>query len=150
MKRLIPVLAALALATTVVARQGGLAVEQILKPSPSSWPTYNGDYSGQRFSGLAKITDRNVQHLSLASGEQRGPGDADREFREALGVFRPEQLGDVPLDAGAGVEHRARPAEDSARQAYAPRQIEWGAKGNSRCRGPADGEPSVRRADRRQ
>ena len=66
MKRLIPVLAALCLATTVVAQQGGLTVEQILKPSPSSWPTYNGDYSGRRFSGLARITDRNVQHLSLA------------------------------------------------------------------------------------
>ena len=66
MKRLIPVLAALCLATTVVAQQGGLTVEQILKPSPSSWPTYNGDYSGRRFSGLTRITDRNVQHLSLA------------------------------------------------------------------------------------
>ena len=50
----------------MVAQQGGLTVEQILKPSPSSWPTYNGDYSGRRFSALAKITDRNVQHLSLA------------------------------------------------------------------------------------
>lgn len=66
MTRLIPVLAALCLATTVVAQQGGLTVEQIQKPSTSSWPTYNGDYSGKRFSTLAKITDRNVQHLSLA------------------------------------------------------------------------------------
>ncbi|AMY11520.1 Quinohemoprotein ethanol dehydrogenase type-1 precursor [Luteitalea pratensis] len=66
MRYLSGVLAAACLATTVVAQQGGLTVEQILAPSPSSWPTYNGDYSGRRFSALARITDHNVQHLSLA------------------------------------------------------------------------------------
>ncbi len=66
MTRLIPLLVALCLATTVVAQQSGLTVAQILKPSPSSWPTYNGDYSGKRFSPLASITDGNVRHLSLA------------------------------------------------------------------------------------
>ncbi|BCS34495.1 quinoprotein ethanol dehydrogenase [Luteitalea sp. TBR-22] len=67
MKRLVLVLlAAACLVTTVVAQQGGLTVAQILKPSTSSWPTYNGDYSGRRFSTLTSITDSNVQHLSLA------------------------------------------------------------------------------------
>lgn len=31
-----------------------------------SWPTYNGDYTGRRFSTLTKITDANVNALSLA------------------------------------------------------------------------------------
>jgi len=37
------------------------------KPMPvDSWPTYNGDFSGRRFSPLAKIDDKNVNALSLA------------------------------------------------------------------------------------
>lgn len=36
------------------------------QPPVGSWPTYNGDYSGRRFSPLAKITDANVGALSLA------------------------------------------------------------------------------------
>ena len=33
---------------------------------PTSWPTYNGDYSGRRFSPLTKINASNVKHLSVA------------------------------------------------------------------------------------
>ena len=44
----------------------GLTVAQIEKPSTDSWPTYNGDYSGRRFSSLTKITAGNVKNLSLA------------------------------------------------------------------------------------
>ena len=43
-----------------------LSLAQILKPTTDSWPTYNGDYSGRRFSTLNKITAANVKHLSLA------------------------------------------------------------------------------------
>src|SRR5688500_5226656 len=43
-----------------------LTIAQIEKPSPTSWPTYNGDYSGRRFSPLTKITASNVKHLSVA------------------------------------------------------------------------------------
>jgi alcohol dehydrogenase (cytochrome c) len=35
------------------------------QPPTTSWPTYNGDYSGRRFSPLKKVTDANVQALSL-------------------------------------------------------------------------------------
>ena len=31
------------------------------QPPTTSWPTYNGDYSGRRFSPLTKITAANVQ-----------------------------------------------------------------------------------------
>ena len=35
-------------------------------PAPTdSWPTYNGDFTGRRFSPLTKINDRNVKGLSL-------------------------------------------------------------------------------------
>src|SRR5580658_5946364 len=44
----------------------GLTPAEILKPPADSWPTYNGDYSGQRFSPLTQINSSNVQTLSLS------------------------------------------------------------------------------------
>lgn len=38
----------------------------LIKPPADSWPTYNGDYSGRRFSSLKQITTANVGDLSLA------------------------------------------------------------------------------------
>jgi alcohol dehydrogenase (cytochrome c) len=37
-----------------------------VKPPVDSWPTYNGDYSGQRFSPLKQINQLNVKALTLA------------------------------------------------------------------------------------
>ena len=39
---------------------------KLLHPTPDTWPMYNGDYSGRRFSPLAKINTSNVDSLSLA------------------------------------------------------------------------------------
>ncbi|HEX3684088.1 MAG TPA: acido-empty-quinoprotein group A [Bryobacteraceae bacterium] len=36
------------------------------KPATDAWPTYNGDYSGKRFSTLSQINQSNVRHMSLA------------------------------------------------------------------------------------
>src|SRR5271165_1997327 len=38
----------------------------ILKPPADSWPTFNGDYSGKRFSPLKQIDASNVHNLALA------------------------------------------------------------------------------------
>jgi alcohol dehydrogenase (cytochrome c) len=38
----------------------------LLKPSADSWPTYHGDYSGQRHSKLSQITPDNVRQMTLA------------------------------------------------------------------------------------
>jgi alcohol dehydrogenase (cytochrome c) len=35
------------------------------KPATDSWPTYNGDYSGRRFSTLTQINRKNVKQLTL-------------------------------------------------------------------------------------
>lgn len=40
--------------------------EKLLQPPVDGWPTYNGDYSGRRFSTLTELTPANVQSLSLA------------------------------------------------------------------------------------
>ena len=55
---------ALALATPLVAQSVDPAL--LLKPSPDSWPTYHGDYSGQHHSALTQITPTNVQQMTLA------------------------------------------------------------------------------------
>jgi acido-empty-quinoprotein group A len=51
---------------SVSSGSGGVTVAQIEKPSTDSWPTYNGDYTGRRFSSLTKINASNVKHLSLS------------------------------------------------------------------------------------
>ena len=56
----------LLISTVVTARQSGLTSAQIENPAATSWPTYNGDYSGRRHSALAKINVSNVKHLSVA------------------------------------------------------------------------------------
>ena len=66
MKRLLLFSLLLPLSTILVAQQPGLTSAQIAKPAATSWPTYNGDYSGRRYSPLTKITAANVKNLSLA------------------------------------------------------------------------------------
>jgi alcohol dehydrogenase (cytochrome c) len=56
---------------------GGLAAQgldpsALLKPSADSWPTYHGDYTGQRHSKLTQITPANVHQLTLAWAFQTG------------------------------------------------------------------------------
>jgi acido-empty-quinoprotein group A len=48
------------------ARAQGLDPAALLKPATDTWPTYNGDYSGRRYSTLDQINARNVGSLSLA------------------------------------------------------------------------------------
>jgi alcohol dehydrogenase (cytochrome c) len=50
----------------------GLDPAAILNPPADSWPTYHGDYSGQRHSRLTQITPANVGQLTLAWAFQTG------------------------------------------------------------------------------
>jgi len=45
--------------------QGRLDRALLLKPPTDNWPTFNGDYSGRRFSTLTKIDTTTVHQLSL-------------------------------------------------------------------------------------
>ncbi|MGA8596352.1 MAG: acido-empty-quinoprotein group A [Bryobacteraceae bacterium] len=64
MKLLNYLLAALFAAIPVVGQ--GLNPEVLLHSLGASWPTYNGDYSGRRFSNLSQINSDNVRNLVLA------------------------------------------------------------------------------------
>jgi acido-empty-quinoprotein group A len=45
---------------------GGLSPHDLLKPLSTDWPTFNGDYSGRRYSSLSQIDQSNVKRLTLA------------------------------------------------------------------------------------
>jgi acido-empty-quinoprotein group A len=61
----VAVLFALALCPSFAAAQG-LAPAALLEPPTHTWPTYNGDYSGARFSTLDQINAGNIHSLTLA------------------------------------------------------------------------------------
>jgi alcohol dehydrogenase (cytochrome c) len=44
----------------------GVNPKSLSQPPVNSWPTYNGDYSGRRFSPLTKINESTLDSLSLA------------------------------------------------------------------------------------
>jgi alcohol dehydrogenase (cytochrome c) len=78
LRRLLAGAACLLALSLAMSAQGRLDPARLLNPAPDSWPTFNGDYTGRRFSTLAKITDANVHQVSLAwmhrlSGANLGP-----------------------------------------------------------------------------
>jgi len=56
---------ATSLAASILAAQG-LDPAALLKPLSDQWPTYSGDYSGQRYSHLTQVNQITVKNLSLA------------------------------------------------------------------------------------
>ena len=64
------------LCAAAVFAQAFLEPAKLLQPPTDSWPTYNGDYSGRRFSTLTKINPSNINSLSLAWVYRPNPGRA--------------------------------------------------------------------------
>jgi alcohol dehydrogenase (cytochrome c) len=61
------VVTTLLFAPTIVFGQGqGVNPAELLNPLKDSWPTYNGDYSGKRYSALKQINQSTVKNLTLA------------------------------------------------------------------------------------
>ena len=44
----------------------GLDPAALLKPPTNTWPSYNGDYTGRRYSNLSQISKDNVGTLTMA------------------------------------------------------------------------------------
>jgi alcohol dehydrogenase (cytochrome c) len=60
-----PLVIGLALAATPSrAQTTSVPFEDIARPKPGTWPTYDGNQSGNRFSPLAQINTSNVAHLA--------------------------------------------------------------------------------------
>jgi glucose dehydrogenase len=63
--RITSVVAGLAFVTAhSLAQTAGIPFEDIARPKPGTWPTYDGNLSGNRFSPLDQINTSNVQHLA--------------------------------------------------------------------------------------
>jgi len=58
----------------VFAQGGGVTPAELLKPLKDSWPSYNGDYTGRRYSALKAINTQTVKNLSLAWTIKMTPG----------------------------------------------------------------------------
>jgi glucose dehydrogenase len=56
----------------------GLPPGTLLKQPSDAWPTYNGDYSGRRFSPLTEINGANVHTLALAWATRFSAGGGGR------------------------------------------------------------------------
>jgi alcohol dehydrogenase (cytochrome c) len=62
----VAVAVALAASLVLAADQRGVDSARLVNPGTGTWPTFNGDYTGRRFSTLAAIDRSNVHQLSLA------------------------------------------------------------------------------------
>jgi alcohol dehydrogenase (cytochrome c) len=62
-----------------IGQVGGVTPEDLLKPLKDSWPTYNGDYTGRRFSALNQVNRSNVKQLTLAWASQVTAGAENSE-----------------------------------------------------------------------
>src|SRR5690348_10538075 len=54
----------LAAGTCVIAQ--GLDPAALLKPPADTWPSFNGDYTGRRYSPLSQIDSTNIGSLTMA------------------------------------------------------------------------------------
>src|SRR5882762_5488153 len=72
----------------LMAQGRGVGPTELLKPLKDSWPTYNGDYSGKRYSALTQIDRSTVKHLTLAwmTRVTPGPGNPGAPGRFGRGV----------------------------------------------------------------
>src|SRR5258708_34068113 len=61
----------------LIGQVSGAPPRDLLKPLKDSWPTYNGDYSGKRFSALTQVNRLNVRQLTLAGMSQVTSGAAN-------------------------------------------------------------------------
>lgn len=61
----------------------GLDPQTLLKQPTDTWPTYNGDYSGRRYSTLSEINQQTIGRLAVSwifranVGQQRGVGNPE-------------------------------------------------------------------------
>lgn len=113
------ILAVLALATlwtgVLTPRLGaqGLSPDMLLTPPTNTWPTYNGDYSGRRFSTLDQINSSNIDSLTLA-WVYRANGTIKSTPLEVNGILyftTPDNVWAIDGTTGRLIWHYNRPSE---------------------------------------
>lgn len=92
----------------------GLDPHALLKPPLGSWPTFNGDYTGRRYSPLAQINSGNVRSLALAWAFQTHASTLKATPLEVNGVLYfsvPDHVWAVDARSGKQIWHYTRPSE---------------------------------------
>jgi alcohol dehydrogenase (cytochrome c) len=85
----------------------------LLKPPVDTWPTYNGDYSGRRYSPLTQIDQANVHRLTLAWAFQTHSVSVKSTPLEVNGILYftvPDQVWAIDALTGRQVWHFSRPS----------------------------------------
>lgn len=89
-------------------QSASLTPDELLKPLQESWPTYNGDYSGRRYSALKLVNQSNVKNLTLGWMARLTPGNdiategRGRQGREAVPqIVGGEGTGDITIRGGS-------------------------------------------------
>jgi len=87
----------------------GVSPADLLKPLQDSWPTYNGDYTGKRYSLLKQVDRSTVKNLTLAwmtrvtpgaGGPDEGGGGRRSRQKENL-IIGGEGAGDLAIRGGS-------------------------------------------------
>ena len=109
-------LSAMLMLNAVIYAQG-LSPEQIASPGADTWPTYNGDYTGRRFSPLDQINRSNAADLTMAWAFQlNGPKQYDSKI-DSAGCRRNRVLCCFPIMCGPSMHARdGRSGTTSIRQ----------------------------------
>lgn len=91
----------------------GLDPAALLRPATDTWPTYNGDYSGRRYSPLSQINAGNVGSLALAWIFRAGVTikSTPLEVNGILYFTAPDQVWAADARSGREIWHYDRPSE---------------------------------------
>ena len=105
-----------------------VTLAQLGRPQSVDWPTYNGDYSGRRYSALDKINQSNIDALSLQWVFRANPG---REQQQAGGGSSTPTIKGTPIEIN-GVLYVTAPDHVWAVDARTGRELwhfAWKSKG---------------------
>jgi acido-empty-quinoprotein group A len=112
-KKLTLLLMVLSFATGLAAQ--GLDPAKLLQPPTDAWPTFNGDYSGRRYSPLNQINQDNVRSLTLAwafqSHAQAPISATPLEVNGTLYFTLPNDVWAVDARTGVQIWHINRAAQ---------------------------------------
>ncbi len=92
----------------------GLDPAELLKPPTANWPTFNGDYSGRRYSTLSQINKNNAGSLTMAWAFQSHVSNLKSTPLEVNGVVyfsAPDHVWAIDARTGRRLWHYERPSE---------------------------------------
>lgn len=92
----------------------GLDPAALLNPATKTWPTYNGDYSGRRYSELTQINAKNVASLAMTWAFQTHSTVLKSTPLEVNGVLyftTPDNVWAIDARTGRPIWHYNRPSE---------------------------------------